>query len=99
MCYLLAASKYIIEGSLSSFCQMYRIYILGTVCLLSLIIYGLYKLYWGQCVCTGYTGDSVFVQDVLGIVCLYRLYWGQCVCTGCTGNSVFVQVVLCLYRL
>ena len=43
--------------------------ILGTVCL--------YRLYWGQCVCTGYTRDSVFVQVILGTVCLYRLYWGQ----------------------
>ena len=49
-----------------------------------------------------YTGDSVFVQVILGTVCLYRLYWGQCACTGYTGDSVFVQVILgtvCLYRL
>ena len=42
--------------------------ILGIVCL--------YRLYWGQCLCTGYTGDSVFVQVILGTVSLYRLYWG-----------------------
>ena len=68
--------------------------ILGTVCL--------YRLYWGHCVCTGYTGDRVFVQVILGTVCLYRLYWGQCDCTGYTGDSVIVQVILgtvCLYRL
>jgi len=34
--------------------------ILGTVCL--------YALYWGQCVCTGYTGDCVFVWVILGTV-------------------------------
>ena len=55
----------------------------------------------GQCVCTGYTGDSVFVQAILQTVCLYRLYCGQCVCTGYIADSVFVQDILgtvCLYR-
>ena len=47
--------------------------IFGTVCLL-------HRLYRGVFL---YTGDSVFVQVILGTVC-----------TGYTGNSVFVQVIL-----
>ena len=49
----------------------------------------------GWFVCTGYTGECVFVQVILWTVHVFLqviLEMVQCVCTGHTGDSVFVQI-------